>query len=171
MDGAGSFPRTGSRARPRSALAARNTRSSRSLEGVRCFKTTGPRDGSTIADRTLGGMSEWLKEMRCKRIGSAYAGSNPAPPIPLACLLAARLIQASRWLMVRGDARIEEGLWRSGLGDRRHHRLRCRLRLERKYEFQVEGGRSRYRAGGVEARWHLRANGNSSRPRPDGCEE
>src|SRR4051812_3871747 len=25
-------------------------------------------------------MSEWLKEMRCKRIGSAYAGSNPAPP-------------------------------------------------------------------------------------------
>src|SRR3954471_21138735 len=26
-------------------------------------------------------MSEWLKEMRCKRIGYAYAGSNPAPPI------------------------------------------------------------------------------------------
>ena len=26
-------------------------------------------------------MSEWLKEMRCKRIGSAYAGSNPASPI------------------------------------------------------------------------------------------
>src|SRR4051812_25975899 len=27
-------------------------------------------------------MSEWLKEMGCKPIGSAYAGSNPAPPIP-----------------------------------------------------------------------------------------
>ena len=25
-------------------------------------------------------MSEWLKEMDCKSIGSAYAGSNPAPP-------------------------------------------------------------------------------------------
>ena len=25
-------------------------------------------------------MSEWLKEMGCKPIGSAYAGSNPAPP-------------------------------------------------------------------------------------------
>src|SRR5437762_8342748 len=30
-------------------------------------------------------MSEWLKEMGCKPIGSAYAGSNPAPPIPVAC--------------------------------------------------------------------------------------
>ena len=26
-------------------------------------------------------MSEWLKEMGCKPIGYAYAGSNPAPPI------------------------------------------------------------------------------------------
>src|SRR3954465_6261033 len=25
-------------------------------------------------------MSEWLKEMGCKPIGYAYAGSNPAPP-------------------------------------------------------------------------------------------
>src|SRR3954452_14018471 len=25
-------------------------------------------------------MSEWLKETRCKRVGYAYAGSNPAPP-------------------------------------------------------------------------------------------
>ena len=31
---------------------------------------------------TLGGMSEWLKERRCKRRGTAYAGSNPAPPTP-----------------------------------------------------------------------------------------
>lgn len=29
----------------------------------------------------LGGMSEWLKETGCKPVGSAYAGSNPAPPI------------------------------------------------------------------------------------------
>ncbi len=28
----------------------------------------------------LGGMSEWLKEAGCKPAGSAYAGSNPAPP-------------------------------------------------------------------------------------------
>ena len=27
-----------------------------------------------------GGMSEWLKETGCKPVGSAYAGSNPAPP-------------------------------------------------------------------------------------------
>ena len=27
-------------------------------------------------------MSEWLKECGCKPHGSAYAGSNPAPPIP-----------------------------------------------------------------------------------------
>jgi hypothetical protein len=26
-------------------------------------------------------MSEWLKETGCKPVGSAYAGSNPAPPI------------------------------------------------------------------------------------------
>src|SRR5215208_3455104 len=32
------------------------------------------------ASQALGGMSEWLKEMDCKSIGSAYAGSNPAPP-------------------------------------------------------------------------------------------
>jgi hypothetical protein len=38
--------------------------------------------------KRLGGMSEWLKEMRCKRIGSAYAGSNPAPPIPQASIRA-----------------------------------------------------------------------------------
>jgi hypothetical protein len=25
-------------------------------------------------------MSEWLKETGCKPVGSAYAGSNPAPP-------------------------------------------------------------------------------------------
>src|SRR3954469_21746684 len=30
-------------------------------------------------------MSEWLKEMRCKRIGYAYAGSNPAPPTGRTC--------------------------------------------------------------------------------------
>src|SRR4051795_8846206 len=30
-------------------------------------------------------MSEWLKEMRCKRIGYAYAGSNPAPPTDRTC--------------------------------------------------------------------------------------
>src|SRR5215204_3596129 len=28
-------------------------------------------------------MSEWLKETGCKPVGSAYAGSNPAPPIHL----------------------------------------------------------------------------------------
>src|SRR4051794_27300858 len=33
-------------------------------------------------------MSEWLKEMRCKRIGYAYAGSNPAPPTDLTCKVA-----------------------------------------------------------------------------------
>ena len=33
-------------------------------------------------------MSEWLKERGCKPCGSAYAGSNPAPPIALACLRA-----------------------------------------------------------------------------------
>ena len=27
-------------------------------------------------------MSEWLKEADCKSAGSAYAGSNPARPIP-----------------------------------------------------------------------------------------
>ena len=32
------------------------------------------------APPTLGGMSERPKEMDCKSIGSAYAGSNPAPP-------------------------------------------------------------------------------------------
>src|SRR5215212_10339535 len=32
------------------------------------------------ASQALGGLSEWLKEMDCKSIGSAYAGSNPAPP-------------------------------------------------------------------------------------------
>ena len=26
-----------------------------------------------------GGVSEWLKETGCKPVGSAYAGSNPAP--------------------------------------------------------------------------------------------
>ena len=31
---------------------------------------------------TLGGMSEWLKERGCKPRGTAYAGSNPAPPTP-----------------------------------------------------------------------------------------
>ena len=30
-----------------------------------------------------GGMSEWLKETGCKPVGSAYAGSNPAPAIKL----------------------------------------------------------------------------------------
>jgi PD-(D/E)XK endonuclease len=36
-----------------------------------------------VLDSTLapGGVSEWLKEMRCKRIGSAYTGSNPVSPI------------------------------------------------------------------------------------------
>jgi hypothetical protein len=32
-------------------------------------------------------MSERPKEMRCKRIGTAYEGSNPSPPIALACLI------------------------------------------------------------------------------------
>jgi hypothetical protein len=31
---------------------------------------------------TLGGMSEWPKESGCKPLGTAYAGSNPAPPTP-----------------------------------------------------------------------------------------
>ena len=31
--------------------------------------------------RTPGGVSEWLKETGCKPVGSAYAGSNPAPTI------------------------------------------------------------------------------------------
>ena len=42
-------------------------------------------DGAPLqsASRTaLGGMSEWLKERGCKPRGIAYAGSNPAPPIP-----------------------------------------------------------------------------------------
>ncbi len=42
--------------------------------------------GATIAPcpaaaPRLGGMSEWLKETGCKPVGSAYAGSNPAPSI------------------------------------------------------------------------------------------
>src|SRR3954465_14006407 len=51
--------------------------------------------GSRIAARLLGGMSEWLKETGCKPVGSAYAGSNPAPPIK----------QASIGLALSGDRR------------------------------------------------------------------
>ncbi len=37
---------------------------------------------------THGGVSEWLKEIGCKPIGSAYAGSNPAPTITIiSCLV------------------------------------------------------------------------------------
>src|SRR3954454_21068820 len=39
-------------------------------------------------------MSEWLKEMGCKPIGYAYAGSNPAPPIQQASI--GRLTGAER---------------------------------------------------------------------------
>src|SRR5262249_51367260 len=35
---------------------------------------------SRYTSRALGGMSGWLKETGCNPVGSAYAGSNPAPP-------------------------------------------------------------------------------------------
>src|SRR5438270_6840038 len=63
-----------------SASAGPSTPCSRLLVELRYRNTTTAKGGSTIADRTLGGMSEWLKEADCKSAGSAYAGSNPAPP-------------------------------------------------------------------------------------------
>ena len=43
---------------------------------------------------THGGVSEWLKETGCKPVGSAYAGSNPAPAM-LRCVFSRQLRRLS----------------------------------------------------------------------------
>src|SRR4051794_18985181 len=48
-------------------------------------------------------MSEWLKETGCKPVGSAYAGSNPAPPIRPARAYRQRF---GLWLFFLGDGRV-----------------------------------------------------------------
>ena len=72
MAGAGSSRHRSSRARPRSLSEARSTPSTRSIRGGRL-----PRPRYT--PRRLGGIPKRSNGMRCKRIGSAFAGSNPAP--------------------------------------------------------------------------------------------
>src|SRR3954453_12227072 len=57
-------------------------------------------------------MSEWLKEMGCKPIGYAYAGSNPAPPISVGCLPVGRRanrVRAVAAAVVSAYARIRLG--------------------------------------------------------------
>ena len=79
--------------RPLSAITAFNEQMKARLEAVAsppATTTLGPLESP--ADNP-GGVSEWLKEMRCKRIGSAYAGSNPASPT--ICDL--RLFFSSEW--------------------------------------------------------------------------
>src|SRR5829696_9208579 len=80
MAAAGAFLRTRSREAVASRLEAPSTPSSRSSPAARCRPRTATNPPLQSASRTLGGMSEWLKEHGCKPCGSAYAGSNPAPP-------------------------------------------------------------------------------------------
>src|SRR5215213_7161171 len=80
MAAAGAFLRTRSREAVALRLEAPSTPSSRSSPAARCRPRTATNPPLQSASRTLGGMSEWLKEHGCKPCGSAYAGSNPAPP-------------------------------------------------------------------------------------------
>jgi PD-(D/E)XK endonuclease len=65
-----------------SSSARRSTRSSRWNQGAHSRAHQPIKAPLQSTPSTLGGMSEWLKERRCKRRGTAYAGSNPAPPTP-----------------------------------------------------------------------------------------
>jgi PD-(D/E)XK endonuclease len=62
--------------------AVRNTPSSRSNPATQSPAARSKRPPLQSPPDQLGGMSERPKEWRCKRHGSAYAGSNPAPPTP-----------------------------------------------------------------------------------------
>jgi hypothetical protein len=86
----GSFQPSASAGRPRSDWAGRSTPNSRSTGAIR-FPAPRLRKPSlqSLSDQ-LGGMSERPKELRCKRNGSAYAGSNPAPPTPHRARLSGR---------------------------------------------------------------------------------
>ena len=67
---------------PRAMIAHFPSHSDVKSEQRRDARATAASHRSTIALAQLGGMSEWLKERGCKPRGYAYAGSNPAPPIP-----------------------------------------------------------------------------------------
>ena len=62
-------------------VAARGAAPARRLLSGRGRGALRERAVARILSASLGGMSEWLKETGCKPVGSAYAGSNPAPPI------------------------------------------------------------------------------------------
>src|SRR5215208_2261416 len=80
-EGAGSSQRRTSVEAEDSFWAALSTPLSRSRKVTRSRKRASLARLYNRPPDLPGGMSERPKERRCKRLGSAYAGSNPAPPI------------------------------------------------------------------------------------------